>query len=794
MLKIPALLFAVLGIAAAADSDWSGVPAEELVTRYGQLRGVALDPNQTASLENAVLSTGGAEFRFKSGTLHLFQPVGGRVAGAVFVGEGTLALTPPSDFERLQIRRFLDGQSEVSEPFTEAVFLSTGLPLSSFTAGLNWKPDAGALGRAASALAGFRDRFRDDRRRNIWARTAAGLCSDRASLFLADVHGSKHGRFLFIVDGQFEDEVNLSHYSGREVFDAWTVYGLPGGASLKERAFIDTIHTKLDVTVERSKRLGGSAEIEFTALAGGPRMLLVQLAPSLRVSRISSAGADLKFIQEEKKKDGDLWVVLPKPLVAGEKHVWNLAYAGDDVVHSEGNGNFYVGRRTSWYPKLDVPGDLFNDRAVYQMRFHSPKNLTLVATGKLVKRAVEGKSEVTDWDTVVPYTVVGFNFGEFKSKSVAEGAVQVAAFANLGQNDALSGLAHDIEADPIAAREEGLTVGGLNTSGMIDSMLAEARNSVRAFSTLFGPLPFSAVSVTQQPAANYGQSWPTLVFMPFTAFLDATMKNQLRLNQSRGSRQFFEHVGPHEVAHQWWGHLVAPKADRDTWLSEGFAEYSAGLFVQMAKGEKSFRSYLDYLKEEITSPLPHSTMKAYEAGPISLGTRLESEKSEGAYQRIVYAKGAYVLHMLRMMTHDYTRHDDGAFLATMREFASTYSGREASTEDFQAIVSKRLNGDIGWFFNQWVHGAEYPRVSIQYSVTPNEKGALFHGTISQRGVSKSFVSLIPVRMTLGKGSGVARLVAQGESTPFSVQLPAAPDNIEFNPLQAWLCDLEVKKL
>jgi aminopeptidase N len=130
----------------------------------------------------------------------------------------------------------------------------------------------------------------------------------------------------------------------------------------------------------------------------------------------------------------------------------------------------------------------------------------------------------------------------------------------------------------------------------------------------------------------------------------------------------------------------------------------------------------------------------------------------------------------------------------MKEFASTYGGREASTEDFQALVTKRGARDASWFFNQWVHGTEYPRITIQYSVTPNEKGALFSGTISQRGVSKDFVSVVPVRVALGKGSGTVRLAVQGESSTFSIQVPAVPSSFEFNPLQAWLCDLEVKKL
>jgi len=407
---------------------------------------------------------------------------------------------------------------------------------------------------------------------------------------------------------------------------------------------------------------------------------------------------------------------------------------------------------------------------------------------------VEGKFEISEWDTVTPYTVVGFNFGQFKSKSAPEGAVEVAAYVNREQNDTLRGLAAAIDQNPQAAAAEGVTSGGLTTTGMLDSALTEARNSVRVFTHYFGPLPFPVLSATQQPAGFYGQSWPTLLFLPFTALLDDTTKNQLGLSRNRGGRQFFEQVGPHEVAHQWWGHLVSPKSYRDEWLSEGFAEYSAGIFVQVVKGEKNFRNYLDFLKEEITAPLPDSTTKATDAGPISLGRRLQSEKTPGAYSRVVYSKGAYVLHMLRMMMYDFGQRDDSRFIAMMQDFAATYGGRDASTEDFQAIVSKHQKLDMSWFFNQWVHGTGIPQISIQYSVAPNEKGAFVQGTISQRGVSNDFVTIMPVRVLFGKSGGVGRIVVQGESAPIKLQLPSMPDSLEFNPLQAVLCDLEVKKM
>ena len=44
------------------------------------------------------------------------------------------------------------------------------------------------------------------------------------------------------------------------------------------------------------------------------------------------------------------------------------------------------------------------------------------------------------------------------------------------------------------------------------------QNATRLFNAYFGKLPYTRLALTQQPAGNFGQAWPTLIYMPFTAF------------------------------------------------------------------------------------------------------------------------------------------------------------------------------------------------------------------------------------------------------------------------------------
>ena len=113
---------------------------------------------------------------------------------------------------------------------------------------------------------------------------------------------------------------------------------------------------------------------------------------------------------------------------------------------------------------------------------------------------------------------------------------------------------------------------------MMKGPLSEAQIAVGLYSGYFGVLPFKRLSITQQTACNYGQSWPGLVWLPICSFYDITVRHNLGLDWA--DRGYWKVVTPHEVAHQWWGHTVGFNSYRDQWMSEGFADFSASLFLR----------------------------------------------------------------------------------------------------------------------------------------------------------------------------------------------------------------------
>ena len=787
MRLLPLVLLGVApAVAAAADSD--------LLSAYSQLREISLDPARVAAAENVELKKDAATFHFKSGNLYLFKPVLGRSAGAIFIGEGTLSFKPPAAIEQRHIARFLNGESELSEPFKEAVLLFTDSTFDELQAAAKFK--AGDIAsKANSLLNDLRNTFRNDLRTNLEARTLAGMTSPAQSFFLADVHGQKHGRLFFSIDAAASEDVSLIHDAGGKWnYETWSSYTRPDTPLAEFRALVDTTRINIETEIEKGGRIQGESTSEFTAQQTGPRLIPVQLVPTLRVSKITGCdGAELKFIQEQKKKDADLWVILPKPLAKDEKCTWKFAYSGDEVVHKAGNGNFFVGARESWYPKISNPADPFTDRALYHLKFKTPKEVTLVATGKLVKNEQQSKMIVTEWETEVPYTVAGFNYGRYKTKTLKGGDREVTVYANTEIGDEMRELQILLEQNPQAAAQLGITSGGINTTGIMNQTLAESGNAINLFTAYFGAIPYKSISVTQQPAGFFGQSWPGLVFMPYTSFLDGTIRHQLHLDEG-GARKFFQEVGSHEIAHQWWGHVVGWKNYHDQWLSEGFAQFSAGLYVHKTQGEKKFRTFIETDRQMVLSPLPGSTVRARDAGPIWMGQRLDSEKTPAAYQYLIYAKGGLVLHMLRMMLYDYGRNDDSRFIAMMKDFVQTYYNRSASTEDFKAICDKHFQMDMGWFFRQWVYGTDLPKISVEYSFADDPAGVVWKVDLKQQNVPEGFISVVPFVLRLKGGGGLTgRLSAQRSVLHSELKLKERPESVEINPLYGWLCELDVKK-
>jgi aminopeptidase N len=340
------------------------------------------------------------------------------------------------------------------------------------------------------------------------------------------------------------------------------------------------------------------------------------------------------------------------------------------------------------------------------------------------------------------------------------------------------------------------TLGALNTTSMMGKAMSEAQTAIALFSDLFGPLPYGRIAMTQQPFPQFGQAWPMLVYMPISAFLDGTFRHQLGMDGGR-SESFYKFVAAHEVSHQWWGHLLGWQSYRDQWLSEGFAQFSTSLFAQMVYQNEAFLKFWKELRVELFEKNKEGT-RPCDAGAIALGYRLNSGKTGAVTQQVMYGKGAFVVHMLRMLMWE-PQSGDARVMAMMKDFVKTYTHQNVSTEDFKRIVEKHItpamdlmgNRRMDWFFNEWVYGTKIPeyRLSSRLEDAPGGQTKVV-GTIAQDKVDPTFVMRVPVYANLnGKVVRLLSAVIDGNRTSreFQILLPQKPARLMLCAYEDVLC-------
>ncbi len=531
-------------------------------------------------------------------------------------------------------------------------------------------------------------------------------------------------------------------------------------------------------------------------------MLPIDLAPKLLLSSVEFAPAGdtpqwtaIPHIQE--KDDADAAVVFPAALKKGETYLLRTKYSGKEVLDDAGDGNFTVTRRTNWYPNVGV----FSDLATYELRFRTPEKFSIVAVGTEVENRVSGTERIAVWKAMSPIRVAGFNYGKFKklSESDKTNGTTFEVYTNTGTPDIIREINMFLRSANEAAMygdEDAVEYAGgeirVDAASLAKSAMADGMNTVRTGNAYFGPLPDARVAITQQSQWFSGQSWPTLIYLPYLAFLNGTQRNTLGLS---GIKDFVNNVGTHEVAHQWWGHQVGFRSYHDEWISEGFSEFTSALVLQQTGGWGQYNAFWERARKEILKKPRGAQVANSEAGPISQGRRIESWQNPDAYGVIIYSKGAYVLHMLRMAMWDNQKGEE-AFIRMMKEFAMTYAGKEATTEDFQRVAEKhatsslRLTSDnkLNWFFNQWIYGIAIPKYDTKIEAREIGGGKYkITGTVTQSGVTDGFAMPVPIYVHFDKTNFIrlgATVIVGNSSKPIDVEfaLPKKPQKFTVNAL------------
>lgn len=726
---------------------------------YDSLENPMPDLNACFAVKSgAELATDVGVYRFESGTMTFLQTVNGCPTGCHFAGRGTVTYEPPTPIERGQLYRYLKDSTFVND-FTElSIWFYDSVTASELLACC--EPAKNTDFAKPGTLRDWQDHADDDLLTSLAKIGWLTLHRPQAPHAFLIITGKFVGQepLYFMVDdsdeeaigllrrpnliaGRGETEVICSYDRRRNSQEATTRKQLLNGGFQIARYVTD-------VTIKPSVEMVIDARLSIEPHRGAMRDILMYLVPDLEIDGVWINGDSADYTYSDDASG--ICIMSPKALPVGVSAEVRILYRGDELLYKFIWGDFYINYTTRWLP---VSGR-DRSRAEYETVFRFPKHYDLVSCGKLIGDSVDGDWRIKRWVTYDPSAYVSFNYGSF---------------------DVLTDTVPDGPELQVYRSRNHLS--GLFGGDMKKSVAADVDGSLQLFSKMFGRYPWPQLAATEIPG-YHGQGLPQLLHLAWFSFESNTPG-------------VTDHFRAHEVAHQWFGHLVGWTNYHDQWLSEGFSEYAGAMYVQATnKNKDKFWDLIKQWRSDILDVGGHSVWHAGpHVAPIWLGYRCSSTSSPASYGHLIYSKGAYVLHMLRNMLHDYRTGSDARFSALMRDYVDTHTHAEATTADFQRVVERHVRADMTWFFNQWVYGTQTPRYEYSWEREKQADGQwIVRGQIDQYDVDSTFRVLMPITLEFDQGRRTFVHEIIGDSASF-VTPPFAerPKNVVFNDYMTILC-------
>lgn len=750
---------------------------------YGQVKG-ALLTGGSSQVKGLVLKRDRAQMTF-DGTFYFASPVEGRVTTAVFIGQGRFyAAVPPSDFEKDNVRRLL-GTEVVESDFKTAVLKFTDDTFEQI--GQNRRDEGAADERAQKLAAGIDARILKETGANLSARLALSILNDeKPGFFFANFDGGHRERFSFLLDYQNripvasfnlnagEKGLIFSYQSNLYSNDIWMAF-----YSLKDyqnntveysdiNDLIDIAHYRMEVDVQNpSSKLRLTSRLAAQVRFPNLRAISFQMGESLgepdsrrlnkqlRLKAVRADEADVAAVQED--WEGGLTVFLPQAARVGQMIEIEFELEGDFMRGSDFVKDcFYPAIASEWYPRHG-----YLDRATFDLTFRHQKNRRIASVGKRLSEEPSADNKqllATRYSMPHPVAFVTFAIGPFE------------------RHTEMVKWEKGWEPTPV----EFNSLPGSYLAIKEDFIVAELNNSVRYFSLLFGKYPYPVFSAAFHPFA-FGQGFPSLLMIPAT---------------DSANKRTYSFIA-HETAHQWWGNIVTWRSYRDQWLSEGFAEYSGILYTGIREGTGARDELISEMRRSLRFPprttSGHAKGRLADVGPIILGHRLNTSKTFGAYQALVYNKGALVLRMLHFLMSNPADGDDRRFFEMMTDFVERRRDKFASTDDFRVVanehfartpIARKYNlKDLNWFFQQWVYQTGLPSYQVEYQIENQPDGSVvLSGEVTQENVPEGWFMPLPILITFGEKQWASGTVhAYGPKTPFTIKLPMRPKKVELDP-------------
>lgn len=676
-----------------------------------------------------------AEFHFREGNLFLIL-ARGEIAGAVFLGNGTLSFAPQEPTEQQQLALFCK-QPKLQTGIKAAYFRGDATELKSLF--------ADALAVAGSVKENLYSKARDFEKKsdqNIYGVTVPlseqlwfpRLQNKELYCEMNTTHGLLAYQFY---PGQTDDVV-LVQKERNQIISLYSSHGI---YSVPFQEDYHVLSYRLRVTYQPEKLyLSGIAAVRIRSRQETDSLVFL-LNPDLRVTKIRTNQGTPLYFQERKSKN--LHMILNRSLGKDEDLSLEFEYQGriepekgrSESVEITGNRekDFYISptylysNQANWYPQLES-----KPYSPLQATFWVPAQYTAVGNGRLVKEETKSGQTAYSYDSAIPLKYFSMFVSRLNGRLHYESLVPIDVFF------------HSI--DDATARE---------TAKSADRIL-------RFYSGRFGKFPYQNLNLVLRPMEEPGGHAPPTVAILNRVFSYWEVK---MIRDPVHITEFPDIFLAHELAHQWWGQAIGWQGYRDQWLSEGFAQFAAATYVRSEYGDdgwlKLSRIFRRWIQEKTNS------------GPVILASRLgHLNQDPQSYSAILYNKGAYVVNMLRIWM------GDEKFYKFLDNFYHYNEFKRVSVSDFQKMAQEYSLEDLDPFFNQWLYRWDIPAVTWTHTVEGN--------TVRLRFVQpeQTFFRLkIPV-VAKGKDGAVHQSLVYVDKpvTEVTLDIPFVPTQVDVDPL------------
>ncbi|MBX7094571.1 MAG: T9SS type A sorting domain-containing protein [Flavobacteriales bacterium] len=237
----------------------------------------------------------------------------------------------------------------------------------------------------------------------------------------------------------------------------------------------------------------------------------------------------------------------------------------------------------------------------------------------------------------------------------------------------------------------------------------ETADFIVLYDVLFGPYPFAD--------EKYGHCM---------APISGGMEHQTMTTQG-----FFSNtLTCHELAHQWFGDQVTCASWCDIWVNEGFASYSEYLMLEnLYPGQQ----IMDMANR-------HQNIKSQPGGSVWV---LDSLNDASIFDgRLVYDKGAAIIHTLRFLMND-----DTDFFNTLKQYQIDFKDSVATGLDFIHVAETVSGLDFTNFMQEWYFGEGFPTYQVRWNKSGNDMHVQITHSTSASGVTPTFTNDLELKFS-----------------------------------------------